>query len=1035
METINYPTGTPDVTFTYDQAGNRKTMTDGTGVTTYSYDDLYRLTGVNDGAGLQVGYGYDAVGNRTRLTYPNNYTATYTYDPGNRLDTVIDWNNGQFGYNYDDANRLVGLTLPNNVSSSYSYDSAGRLELLAHNTLTETIASYDYALDQVGNRRVLTETIAAMQEIPGGVFLEEDGRIVVQAEHFTERTNGPTHQWNLKTTQSGYTGTSYLQPLPDIDALYQTDVLTDSPVVVYPLDFTLPGTYTLWLRGYAGNASGDSAYIGLNNQVVDITGFAPNAWTWANTETGGQPATVAVTNTGVYTLELLMREDGLRIDRLLLTTDTTYIPTGFGPPESDRLTDTTTIDLTIDRVITYSYDDLYHLTGASYSTGEMYSYEYDPVGNRLQQIIDGNTTEYLYDAANRLWQASHQSTVVNYQFDANGNMLNTDTMTNTWDAANRLTQSQQGGTALEPIYNGVNDRVAQTKGLTTTYFALDSTSGLPEVIYTDEGNAYLHLPGVIMAESSMGEIRYLLSDGLGSIRQAVDENAELIAYHEYDPYGNPISNLQSPTSPYGYTGEWWEAEVGLLHLRARWYQPETGRFLNRDPLFNMAQYGYASGNPINRVDPSGLVDWNSCVKQSNVATCHLEFNDSIWGIAREVMAFHGVPDPYSNKPEVINRILNQMEPRMWDLNPHLRAPGLSSPPHPSTPEHLGWHCPACPQYNSTSSPAIPYGTINVPASWLPFAVTNPHQPDETDSDPYFPPPIIKPDPPAPQGPPPPGGISEIAQAIFESHVQQEDDGIIFGGSFSTNYIPQHLGFDIPNVTPNGECLPGTGVIGGIEIVYDFKHQERGIFSYDGPNLNFGSVANASIAPYIGKTRGFKNQSYQDGVTSYEGYFASGTLSGNTLVVEGGVAIIEAAPLDKYQRLNRSGVFATYYGLSIGPGASLPVNVDIAVTNYSILFDGVFPGRVRYGVPGGGIGAETFFGQPLIGGFSLPDAVTYQKSIPNRIVAAKFMENEIRGFSGTQGIGQWLGYTNPFGIYINQAIDELWDFVYRPEVGQ
>jgi hypothetical protein len=62
-------------------------------------------------------------------------------------------------------------------------------------------------------------------------------------------------------------------------------------------------------------------------------------------------------------------------------------------------------------------------------------------------------------------------------------------------------------------------------------------------------------------------VRYLLSDGLGSIRQAVDENGAVVAYHEFDPYGKPVQN---DSSPYGFTGEWWQDEVELLHLRARW---------------------------------------------------------------------------------------------------------------------------------------------------------------------------------------------------------------------------------------------------------------------------------------------------------------------------------------------------------------------------------------------------------------------------------------------------------------------------------
>jgi RHS repeat-associated protein len=134
--------------------------------------------------------------------------------------------------------------------------------------------------------------------------------------------------------------------------------------------------------------------------------------------------------------------------------------------------------------------------------------------------------------------------------------------------------------------------------------------GLPEVIYASEGNAYLHLPGVIVAESSAGETRYLLSDGLGSVRQAVDDSGAVVAYNEFDPYGNPV---QSGSEPYGFTGEWWDSYIKLLHLRARWYLAETGTFLSRDPWDGdtllpqtLNGWGYVEGNPVNRVDPAGL---------------------------------------------------------------------------------------------------------------------------------------------------------------------------------------------------------------------------------------------------------------------------------------------------------------------------------------------------------------------------------------------------------------------------------------------
>ncbi len=147
-----------------------------------------------------------------------------------------------------------------------------------------------------------------------------------------------------------------------------------------------------------------------------------------------------------------------------------------------------------------------------------------------------------------------------------------------------------------------------SNGITTT-FTLD-IQGLPEVIQTGAGETYLHLPGVIVTESAAGEIRYLLGDGLGSVRQAVDELGAVVAYNEYDPYGNPYFLLPAP---YAFTGEWWQDNLDLLYLRARWYAPTTGTFLSVDPVESEPPYQYVGGNVVNRVDPSGLTGYsNDC---------------------------------------------------------------------------------------------------------------------------------------------------------------------------------------------------------------------------------------------------------------------------------------------------------------------------------------------------------------------------------------------------------------------------------------
>ena len=337
-------------------------MTDPTaGQTTYGSADPYRLTTISNSQ-FTFQNSYDAAGNRTGLIYHDSRSVTYGYDDANRLDDVTaSWLGGQFDYTYDDANRLENLSLPNSISSTYTYDDAGRLLRLANTGITGTLASYDYSLDQVGNRRVLTESLVTVQQLAAGTYLENNGQVVMEGEH-GERLNGPTHQWNLKTSQSGYTGTSYLQVLPDVDTLIPSEAITTSPRVEYAVDFSTPNTYTVWLRGFASNAAGDSVHVGLDEQLIAITAFAPGRWKWVNTTTGGMTATLSITTTGVHTLSLAMREDGLRIDRLLLTTDTTYIPTDLGPAESERQLGSGSFITPLTRTIVYTYDNLYRLT-------------------------------------------------------------------------------------------------------------------------------------------------------------------------------------------------------------------------------------------------------------------------------------------------------------------------------------------------------------------------------------------------------------------------------------------------------------------------------------------------------------------------------------------------------------------------------------------------------------------------------------------------------------------------------------------------
>jgi hypothetical protein len=167
-------------------------------------------------------------------------------------------------------------------------------------------------------------------------FQESNGQVVLEAEHFGGNINRRGRSWLTQTILSDYTGSGYVSALPDTILNFTTGYTITSPELHYTINFTTTSIYTVWLRGYAPDAAGDSLYIALDEQTpMLLTGFAPQTWSWANRNPQDTSVTIEVTEPGLHTLHLWQREDGLRLDRILLTTDSSYNPIGNGPPENE----------------------------------------------------------------------------------------------------------------------------------------------------------------------------------------------------------------------------------------------------------------------------------------------------------------------------------------------------------------------------------------------------------------------------------------------------------------------------------------------------------------------------------------------------------------------------------------------------------------------------------------------------------------------------------------------------------------------------
>ncbi len=307
-----------------------------------------------------------------------------------------------------------------------------------------------------------------------------------------------------------------------------------------------------------------------------------------------------------------MREDGLQLDKLLLVTDTAYLPIGEGPAESPRETGLGASTAQITRTIAYTYDGVYRLTEANYGTTSTnlllaqdayFAYEYDLVGNQTQiteQLDETIITTYTYDAANRLTtaQSDHDGVTWHYSHDANSNLVRQTPGGTTpaegetrysYDAANRLVKVElltDGSYTLlsKAEYNGVGERMSLTTYALGSSETVQFVTAEGQLLVNDvAGSPTLYLYGAgQFAEYSSSGWQYSLRDSNTSVRQTVDDSGQVVSARTYKPFGALLQEEGTYESAFGFLGAQVDRVSGLLYVNGRYYDPVTGRYLTPD---------------------------------------------------------------------------------------------------------------------------------------------------------------------------------------------------------------------------------------------------------------------------------------------------------------------------------------------------------------------------------------------------------------------------------------------------------------------
>jgi RHS repeat-associated protein len=285
------------------------------------------------------------------------------------------------------------------------------------------------------------------------------------------------------------------------------------------------------------------------------------------------------------------------------------------------------------RTLQWSYDNIYRLTGETI-TGDpannsgdngSASYTLDPVGNRTAETSSLSGINPIAGAYNANDQLSSET------YDANGNTTQAANGNSyTYDSENHMIKMTNGSAVVTMIYDAFGNRVAKTvNGVTTQYLVEDDVNptGYPQVVEELTGPIG---SGVVARQYTYGlqRISENLSptvtgnstwtpsfygyDGFGSVRQLTNSAGTVTDSYEYDAFGNSFTKSGTTPNNYLYRGEQYDPDLGLYYLRARYYNPSTGRFLSRDPEDGkptdpktLHKYLYANGDPVDRVDPRG----------------------------------------------------------------------------------------------------------------------------------------------------------------------------------------------------------------------------------------------------------------------------------------------------------------------------------------------------------------------------------------------------------------------------------------------
>src|ERR1043166_2064490 len=577
--------------------------------TSYTYDDIGDLSALTNALKEVTRFTYDRNGNQTSVIDPTGHYVTNSFDTLNRKTATINVSISTNLTLYDPLGRIVATTNANGQVTRFNYDAIGRLT----NVLDAASQSVFFAYDQNGNRIRTTD--------PNGhtwtnVF-DEWNRLAEQDDPDGNRT---IFRYDL-------VGNLTNKITPNGDSLvYRYDALNRLTNIAYPTG--LPVTF---------------AYDPVGNRTNMVDGLGTTTWKFDLLN-----RLVSVTDPFSQTVSNNFDANGNRVS--LTYPGSKVVNYGF-----DALNRMKALTNWLGGIVTYAYDSRGNLAAAINANGTTAGYGYDVanrlvgltnstpsasviasyvltldgVGNHLQAtheqalspILPNQTNSYAYDSDNRLTALDGQVVTRN----SNGDLTGIGTNSFAYDFEDRLPQFAVSNASRTCGYDGLGNRLARTVNGQTRGFVLDRMGAPTQILLeTDTNNApvayCVYGLGLAQRISSDGAVATYHFNIQGSTVALTDSVGDVTDSYAYDSFGVLANANGNSPQPFRYLGRYGiiDDSTGLLYARARYFNPQLGRFLTNDPVTgkdsdnqSLNRYVYALNNPLRLIDVSGLspLDW------------------------------------------------------------------------------------------------------------------------------------------------------------------------------------------------------------------------------------------------------------------------------------------------------------------------------------------------------------------------------------------------------------------------------------------